>query len=191
VTWSQTVRWYGVGMLIGTKYLPPTGVVACPDFSTANGSNFSAKEGFSLTDAYHKCNGDPGQIWSTTGANEGSYVLNTLPFYSKDPSCQSKGKLTGGGRSGGFWAAGPWSGVPHIRALMMCLSTYRDADPNPATLAHQRKGVNVTYIDGHVAWQPISDNDWAILNLNWPNSTANDLGGYYTNSFYVWATLRE
>ncbi len=190
VTWATTVRWYGVGLLVGRKYLPPSRVVQCGDFFTDYAANISANDGFSLADAYAKYNGNPDQIWAGTGANQGSYVLNTVPYYRNSATNQAHGKIGRPGADGGFWSTGGVLTVPHITALTMCLSTYASADPNYATITHQRRGVNVTYIDGHVAWKPLSQGDWDLLNNDWAASSANDLGGYW-NSMWCWATKVE
>lgn len=192
VTWGSTVRWFGIGQLVHLNYMPPTSAISCPDFQTANTVNFAANNGFSFTDAYARYNGDPDQIWANTGANQTSYVLNTVPYYLKNGAVSANGKLGRPGRDGGFWSTGQLLRVANQRALLMCLTSYGDGvgGVSPLSSAHDRKGVNVTYIDGHVVWQAIDKKTEALLNDQWLNSSGDDLGGYF-NSFWAWASKVE
>lgn len=185
-------RWYGIGQLLEGKYLPPNRVVTCTDFYTDKDNSFQMTEGFTLPELYEKMNrGDYAYI-------EGSYVLNTIPYYDmKDIHAQvsnkSRGKIGKPGRDGGRNAPGPY--VPHITAYIMCLSgvgtLHKDLAP---TITHERKGVNVTYIDGHVVYQPISEATWNLfIYTNGPQgpfvSTGGDCNGM--SRFWPWATYME
>jgi prepilin-type N-terminal cleavage/methylation domain-containing protein len=191
--YGSTARWFGVGVLIGNKYLLPTSAVACPDASPGDNNNFSYNDGFALTAAYAKSNGDPGQIWDTAGQNVGTYVLNSLPYYNQVSGNDNlaNGKLGYPGKIGGDYLPASQQ-VPHITALLMCLSSQDTAQgtSDGACVAHNNLGVNVTYIDGHTAWMPISAKDWNWLNTNWPNSSEADLVGHW-NSFWVLASQRQ
>ncbi len=147
-------RWYAIGMLIGGKYLPPTRVVECPDFITQGWTNFSANGGFTLPEKYAASGGLP------TFGGQGSYVLNTIPYYSSESTAH--GKIGRKGRSGG-WGL-PNNYVAHITAYIMCLtSTGQNGDDIYPTITHGRKGVNCTYIDGHTVYLPISTRTWTSL----------------------------
>ncbi len=194
VVWSQTVRWYGVGVLIGQRYLPPTSVVACPDFVSPTNENFTHSNGaFILPQAVAKstqANGsiDPNQVWINAGTNQGSYVLDTVPYYQPDATNLSKGRINQPGRNGGFWSPGGAYAVPHITALIQCLSTWAYVNPQPATVTHEMAGVNTAYIDGHVQWTPLTPDVWQVFNsLGFPASNAGEMGGRYT--FFPYATL--
>lgn len=185
------VRWFGIGQLVNLKYLTPSSVLACPDFECGDVVNFAANNSFRFTDAYYKYNGQPDLIWANTGATQTSYVLNTLPYYAKEASNPANGKLGKPGQSGGRWSTGMLLEIPHHRALIMCLTTYgTGVGANPPSAAHGRKGVNVTYIDGHVVFQPIDKSTETLLNSEWSNSSGDDLTGYW-NSFWCWATKVE
>lgn len=147
-------RWYGVGMLVGGKYLPPSRVVECPDFITQGWTNFSANGGFTLPAKYAASGGLP------SFGGQGSYVLNTIPYYAKESGAH--GKLGRKGRDGGWNYPGPR--VAHITAYIMCLaSTGRVGDDIYPTITHNRKGLNCTYIDGHTVYLPISTRTWNSL----------------------------
>jgi prepilin-type processing-associated H-X9-DG protein len=108
-----------------------------------------------------------------------------------DDSNLAHGKLGKKGRSGGFWSVDGKLNVPHITAMTMCLSTFADVDPNPATITHMRKGVNVTFLDGHVVWMSIDDQTWNYFNsIGWFVSTASDLSCYW-NAPFAWASLNQ
>jgi prepilin-type N-terminal cleavage/methylation domain-containing protein len=187
--YMNVVRWFGVGVLIANKYLPPTQVVACPDCIPGANWNFQYGDGWSLEPAYLKYNGDPAQMFAGTGQNAGSYVLNTLPYYDPDPSDLARGKLGRPGRYGGEYV--PAYAVPHITALIMCFSSQSDSGTGDGTaVAHNNLGVNVTYIDGHTSFMPVSPQDWVWLNTYWPNNSEFDLCGNWT-SFWLMATQRE
>jgi prepilin-type N-terminal cleavage/methylation domain-containing protein/prepilin-type processing-associated H-X9-DG protein len=187
--WSQTIRWFGVGVLVGGKYLPPTQVVACTDFNTGSNVSFQVNGGFSLTPDYYQYNGDVTQMWNGQyGENYGSYVLNTLPYYNGDISNEAKGRMGRPGKKGGDYLP-PAQQVAHATALIMCL-TSQSTTQSGLSVAHAGKGVNCTYIDGHTAYVPLSQSDWAWLNTNWPNSSEQDMTGHWT-SFWVLATARE
>lgn len=192
VTWASTVRWYGIGQLVHLNYLPPASVITCTDFEMTDSINYASAGHVSFTDAYYKYNGDPDQMWANTSGNQTSYVLNTLPYYMEGVKEPAHGKLGRPGASGGRFTTDPMFIVPHQRALIMCLTSYGDGTDgvNPISSAHGRKGVNVTYIDGHVLWQPIDQKTADLINANGLNSSANDLGGYW-NSFWSWATKVE
>src|SRR5690606_7734502 len=132
-------RWYGIGVLVGNRYLPPSRVVECPDFFTTGWQNFSANEGWTFADQYNQHGGE------ANFGGQGSYVLNSWPYYAKESD--ANGKLGKPGRSGGYWAPGP--AAPNTTALVMCLSTIgRQGDDLYPTVTHERRGVVVTYIDG-------------------------------------------
>jgi prepilin-type N-terminal cleavage/methylation domain-containing protein len=193
--WNYSVpgaRWYGVGMLIGGKYLPASSVVACPDFDTFAPINYTNYGSFTLGDYYD--NSSDAASAMSRGALQGSYCLNTEPFYEDDGTNLSKGKLGPPGRNGGYWSPGALLYVPHITALMMCLTTdgtlNGHLDYMYGTVTHERKGVNCTYRDGHVAWLPISQKQWSYFDSSfYPNSPSIDASGGYV--FWSWATKME
>lgn len=181
------VKWFGIGQLLEGKYLPPNRVVTCTDFYTTKSNSFEKFDGFDLPELYDKLmNGEYAFI-------SGSYVLNTYPYYSSDTSNRARGKIGKPGRSGGWWNP-PGPPVPHITAYIMCLSGVQRGSSvhngYSATITHERKGVNVTYIDGHVVYQPIPESVW--ISFLWSNShvsTAGDCNG--TRGFWPWASLME
>ncbi len=183
-------RWYGVGVLIGGQYLPNSRVVECPDFFTAGGPNLSRNGEWLLSEIEIGSDGEPVGFGY---ANQGSYVLNTVPYYDvfSDAARQtnkSKGHFGKPGRNGGWNAPGP--AIPHHRAQIMCLSTQGQlgfGDEIYSTVTHQRRGVNVTYIDGHVRWMDLSPTDWAFYSYSGIASTGQDLMG---NKF-MWCLASE
>ncbi len=194
VSWGVggTILWFGVGVLIGQKYLPPSRVVACTDFTTPNSVNFSYNDAFTLTENYTLHNGDVSQMWTAQyPAVAGSYVLNSLAYYQ--PDAPAKGKLGGLGRKGGDYAqAAPLNGQ-RITAVLMCFTTGPSAINDGPAIAHASRGVNVTYRDGHVAWQSMDRQDWAyIISGEGAQgcSSENDLLGKWS-SFWLWASARE
>jgi len=188
VTWASTIRWFGVGQLVGLKYLPPSQVTCCTDIS-ANSMIMDYYGKDYLSRDYAHANGDVQQMWTAQfPANAGSYVMNSLAYYN--PAAKARGKLGGLGRAAGDYLASsdPRKGVS-ISAVLMCLSS-QTTQSNGLAFTHAGKGVNVTYRDGHVVWQPLDKSDWQYLNSNWLNSSELDLGGHWT-SFWVWASARE
>jgi prepilin-type processing-associated H-X9-DG protein len=95
---------------------------------------------------------------------------------------------------GGQFLTDPTLQVPHITALIMCLSS-----ENPSTsfstgmsYAHRGLGVNCTFVDGHTAWLPLVKSDWNYLNTyeaGGAASTDQDLNGNWS-SFWVWASRK-
>jgi prepilin-type N-terminal cleavage/methylation domain-containing protein/prepilin-type processing-associated H-X9-DG protein len=189
--YMNIVRWFGVGVLVGNKYLPPSTVVSCPDCIAVDPSNFAFNGGWSLEPDYLANNGNVANMY--TGqypATAGTYVLNTLPYYNPDPSDEANGKLGWPGMMGGRFLPASQQ-VPHMTALIMCLSSQSNSGTGDGiAYAHNNMGVNVTYIDGHVSWMPVTAQDWNWLNTNWLNSSEYDLGGNW-NSFWVLASQRE
>ncbi len=197
VVWSQTVRWYGVGVLIGQKYMPPTNAVECPDFAISpqaqigqKWSNYTQNGVFLLPKEYNTAAaaGDSPEQIANACFGQGSYVLDTEPYYNTfDPGNESHGRIGLPGTEGGWWSPGGLLKVPHITALIMCLTTYADINPQPATITHEMKGVNCTYIDGHTQWLPIHAATWSYFNsIGFPASSGGDMRGAYT--FFPWAT---
>ncbi len=203
VIWSQTVRWFGVGVLIGQKYLLADATVNCPDFyispaSNTPNSNYSPRQGvFTLPQLYSNAvaQGDTPEQIANACFGQGSYILDTVPYYQEyDPSGanydatnESNGKMGLPGSHGGYWSNGLLV-VPHITALIMCLTTYADQPGiQPATITHEMKGVNCTYIDGHTQWLPIHQATWNMFNsIAYPASDGGDMRGAYT--LWPWAT---
>ncbi len=187
-------RWYGIGQLIEGKYLPPNRVVSCPDFFTDKDNHAEYSDGWDLPKKYED------MIAGNYAYIEGSYVLNTIPYYDVSPgdaanSNLARGKIGKPGRDGGRWLAGNF--VPHIRAYIMCLSTIgRLSDTNKdlmPTVTHNRQGVNCTYLDGHVSYLPISRETWGYLAWTLGGkpvvSTGGDCSGM--RGFWPWATQME
>jgi prepilin-type N-terminal cleavage/methylation domain-containing protein len=166
--YMNVVRWFGVGMLVGGKYLPPSTVVGCPDCIATANWNFQYNDGWSLEPDYLQNNGNVANMY--TGQypqTAGTYVLNTIPYYAPGDSTNlANGKLGFAGRMGGDYLPASQQ-VPHITALLMCLSSQSNSGTG----------------DGIAQ-------DWNWLNTNWPNSTEFDLGCHW-NSFWVLATQRE
>ncbi len=184
-------RWFGIGQLMEGKYLPPNRVVTCTDFYTTRSNSFEKLDGFELPEKYEA------MVMGGYAYIEGSYVLNTIPYYDLGDSAavasnRSRGKIGKPGRNGGWHSPGP--AVPHITAYIMCLSGIQlgaagHSDLGP-TITHERKGVNVTYIDGHVAYLPIPDSVWrSLLYSNSFVSTGGDNRG--NRGFWPWASLME
>lgn len=175
-------RTFGIGQLLEGKYLPPSRVITCTDFQTSNTSSFLVDGGFDLDWRVDN-------IFNGTGAFiQGSYALNTVPYYSTHPSNRARGKIGKPGRDGGYWLAG--NQVPNITAYIMCTSGIGSGSGLKPSTAHERKGVNVTYIDGHVVYQPISATTWA--NLMWYDTFVNTAGDCVgERGFWPWATQVE
>jgi prepilin-type N-terminal cleavage/methylation domain-containing protein/prepilin-type processing-associated H-X9-DG protein len=197
-SWGGTTRWFGIGMLVGGQYLPPTTVVSCTDAIPIDNNNFSYNEGWTLMPDYLANNGNVANMW--TGQypqNVGTYVMNSLAYYdNNNGDSPAQGKLGFPGKLGGDYL--PTSEqVSHITALVMCFSsqTNNEGTADGACFTHSGLGVNVTYVDGHTSWMALSPKDWAWLagtsNGGWPdNSSELDLAGH-NNSFWVLATQRE
>jgi prepilin-type N-terminal cleavage/methylation domain-containing protein len=193
--WGSVIRWYGVGVLIGTKYLPPTQITECPDFFGAGNSYFSYEGGYTLTaDYYHTTPpGNVQQMWpgGIYNATIGSYILNTIPYYSPDGTNFAHGRLGPPGKYGGNYLPVSQQ-CAHMTALIMCLSSENPSQSfsTGMSYAHRGLGVNCTYIDGHTQWLSLGASDWAYLNSYNPASTDQDLNGLWS-SFWVWATRRS
>jgi hypothetical protein len=181
-TFTSVVRWFGVGVLVRDKYLPPSTVVACPDCIPGASWQFQYNDGWSMASAYVEFNGDPNQMWAATGQMAGSYVLNTLPYYNPDPSDRAQGKWGYPGMSGG---TGDPSAPPSVQfgsqtALLMCLSSQIGGGTgNGPAYTHNQLGVNVTYIDGHTSWMPLSPQDWKAFAVHDDNSSEFDMNGQW------------
>jgi prepilin-type processing-associated H-X9-DG protein len=190
---ANTARWYGIGMLVGLKYMPPSAATACPDFSTTNFQNFSANDGFSLDTVFYAHAGDATAIEIAGAANQGSYMLVSEPYYKPgDGTNLSHGKLGKPGCQGGSNVpntGNPNLAIPHIRTLIMCVTSQwsHNTEIYP-TITHQMKGINATYLDGHVSWVPISQNDWDLASV-YGASNAGDIDG--SHYFVPWTALRE
>ncbi len=83
----------------------------------------------------------------------GTYILNSAQYYSvlTDATTLSKGRFGMPGRSGSFWTPDKtfYGGIDHVTSLIQC---HTDGFGKAAVGAHEKRGVNTTYIDGHVRW---------------------------------------
>lgn len=175
-------RPWGIGQLLMQKYLPPTRVVECPDYFTNDDEDLSCNGEWRLPDHYQASVDNPNSRWF-----RGSYVMNTIPYYLAPHG----GKIHGKGIAGG-WDDGDWYPQKPMTALIMC-HTAAGANSQAhysITFAHERKGVNVTYRDGHVAWLPITKEVWERFNAGEFPAGSNDyaLGN---RGFFAWATAME
>jgi hypothetical protein len=123
---------------------------------------------------------------NTGNGGDGSYVLNSVPYYRKDGGTQ--GKLRGPGAAGGWdgWYNARFGSEPHISALIMCLTSYQPLDFGLTAHAHQLKGVNCTYIDGHTQWLPIAPDLWRYQSFSDRWGTGTGLMG--AGGFWPWAS---
>jgi prepilin-type N-terminal cleavage/methylation domain-containing protein len=146
LVWGSSPRWYGIGVLLGTGYLPPSTAINCTDFTTGAANEYVWEGGRSIHDVY-----DPAQPDIPKINARGTYVLNTRPYYSTASTNKANGKIGRPGRNGGFNDMGPR--VPHITAYIMCLSTSGSSSGvlHPSR-THETRGLNCTYMDGSVQW---------------------------------------
>lgn len=177
-----TNGWYSIGLLLRDGYARPTRAMECTDFRfptdwsaykyTTNMGNFQLPK--MLADSL----ANP----SIRGDMQGSYVLNSVHFYEAAPGNRSKGKLGIPGRNGAFWAPdSAWYGqVAAVTSLTQCW------DPGYWTTGyvfnpvggHMKKGLNTTYMDGHVRWLVVGREE----HQRWWTSLGYDEGSHSTRA---------
>jgi prepilin-type N-terminal cleavage/methylation domain-containing protein/prepilin-type processing-associated H-X9-DG protein len=201
INWARSgARFYGIGLLISGKYLPASRVAECADFSTAFSGNFSQGDKFTLPEQFANYqrsttgNVDDffyiGSTW--VGRYQGSYILNSLPYYWPDDNNQSHGHIGKRGGQGGQFTPGRIYQVKHITALIQCVTcdaTLSDGSIWASTITHGRRGINCTYIDGHVAWLPMTAKTWQAADACYaPYPAGNSADGKGSYFFWAWAS---
>jgi prepilin-type processing-associated H-X9-DG protein len=154
---EHTNGWASIGLLLRDSYLPRSRTLECPDFVFPDDWSWykwttDGRTGeFRLPEILQASLDDP----SIRGDMNGSYIMNTDPYYADTPTNISRGRLGRPGRNGAFFDPDVnWYGpVEHITSLIQCfdpgITTYY-ALHTAGGPSHKFQGVNCTYIDGHV-----------------------------------------
>jgi prepilin-type processing-associated H-X9-DG protein len=119
----------------------------------------------------------------------GSYCLNSNPYYRTPVNNRSKGKLGYSGCAGAYWNPDKnWYGSVNITSLIHC--NLRSLD-KPDSGAHQDKGLNCTYYDGHVKWLPTPASTLVVWNGTsnaWTYGSACTQDG---NGLWAWSSYMD
>lgn len=168
--------WFGLGLLLGQKILPPTKTFVCPDYSTSRTYDIIKDGNFTLLSDYNKI------LAGTQLTIQGPYGYNSSPYYAQDyyssnmkPS-KAQGNIGKAGAPGARWDPDlSWYGpIPQMTTYLMCSTQ----------VAHGKKGTVTTYIDGHSRFLPIYDQTRVILNEH-SNSVRWDKG------YWCWAVWQD
>jgi prepilin-type N-terminal cleavage/methylation domain-containing protein/prepilin-type processing-associated H-X9-DG protein len=179
--------WWGVGLFAGVGYMPPNEVFNCPDYHSTEWSDIYKDDVFRFKEMYDTIKA--GTVKTTSGA----YCLNSQAYYETSsyyPGNRSKGKLGFSGFPGGARndPDKSWYGYVAITSLIHCNLRKLD-DPNDG--AHQDKGFNCTYYDGHVKWLPTPPSTLAVWS---GNSAISTYGSSYTtsgNGYWPWSSYMD
>ncbi len=172
-------KWWGVGYLVGLKYLPVDKTVLCP------GEPGSSLYCYVLRDGVWQFPTQMQNAWNATNyAHEiyGPYVLGSSVYY--DASAPAKGKLGEPGRTGPFWTPDTtwYAGgrQKNITALILCKLGN-----------HKQAGVTASYIDGHTRWLATGPDLWAQWGTNSEMMTYGSGEMRCGRGMWPWATFRD
>ena len=144
-------KWWGVGYLAGLRYLPVGKVFLCP------GDPGSSLYCYVLRDGVWQFPQQMQNAWNATNhAHEiyGPYVLGSSCYY--DTSAPARGRLGEPGRLAPFWTPDTtWYANGQQQSITALII---DKLGN-----HGRRGVTVSFIDGHTRWLKTGADVWT----NW------------------------
>lgn len=177
-TWP---RFWSLGMLADLDYVPPNKVFLCPGWP-------------GTTDTYDlNQNGTwkfPAKLAEARASTNrvsffGPYVMNTVRFYLGP----GRGRVPGDAEQGPYWVpdtTGYAGGQQRpMTSLLMCRSSTVSA-----VGSHDGRGLNCTYLDGHVRWlrgDPGVWNPW----VGTSSGTYGNVLDYIGRGWWPWATFMD
>ncbi len=158
--------WWGIAKL-APDYMVPSDAFTCP-------SEQKDQTVKSFKEMYEKVLANPAtDYW-------GSYATNTCVFYENTPSNTAKGRFGMPGRNAANWDPDKsfYGKIDHLTAYIQCFrfKASLDTPSQYSPITHWKKGINCTYIDGHVQW--FSTPAYVILNLD--SNVLNYGNGYFS-----------
>jgi hypothetical protein len=180
----QWPKWWGLGMLVGGRYVDALGTFDCPGYYSDYYASIYRGSDFVFDEKYYAClaAGEKNQRYSLFGA----YRYNTYPYTHSWPWNESFTELRGRfGQAADISPTDTWEGsladygpVGEISSLAQC----------PYFGGHNEKGLNCMYVTGSVLWL----NTPAEVREMWiPDGTVSNYGNrlnYSRKGLWRWAS---